>query len=56
MEWHPASNVLLAGSAGGLVTFWKIPSGECKILPSFGVSTQCGKVMPDGKPKHVKSS
>ncbi|CAB3363145.1 Hypothetical predicted protein [Cloeon dipterum] len=49
MEWHPAINVLFAGAADGNVTFWRVSSGECKILPSNGVSSEVGKILPDGK-------
>ncbi|KAF4517137.1 hypothetical protein B566_EDAN006436 [Ephemera danica] len=48
MEWHPASNIIFVGSAEGHVTFWRVPSGDCKVLPSPGFSTQSGKVLPDG--------
>jgi hypothetical protein len=51
MEWHPAINVLFAGAADGNITFWRVNSGECKVLASVGISTEVGKIMPDGEPK-----
>jgi len=49
MEWHPAINVLFAGAADGNITFWRVNSGECKVLASVGISTEVGKIMPDGE-------
>ncbi|XP_034108160.1 angio-associated migratory cell protein [Drosophila nasuta] len=47
--WHRGANVLLAGSDSGEVYVWRIPSGECKILP--GQSSRCaaGELSHDGK-------
>jgi len=54
MEWHPAINVVFAGASDGNVTFWRVNSGESKILPSMGASTEIGKIMPDGKIRFKK--
>jgi WD40 repeat protein len=53
MEWHPAINVLFAGAADGNITFWRVNSGECKVLASVGISTEVGKIMPDGELKKI---
>lgn len=36
MKWHKKANVLLAGSEVGEIYIWRIPSGDCKILPGAG--------------------
>lgn len=48
LQWHPQSNVLLAGSGEGDMWMWRIPSGECKTFPSHGTSNECGKILADG--------
>ena len=27
---------------------WRIPGGDCKLLPGGGVKTDCGLILPDG--------
>lgn len=49
MKWHPAANVLFAGTDVGDVYVYKIPSGEFKILSGHGSKCSCGVVLPDGK-------
>lgn len=49
IRWHPLANVLLVGEAVGMVYMWKIPSGDCKILPDNIDITDAGSFMPDGK-------
>lgn len=49
LEWHQAANVLLVGTADGSSWLWKIPSGDCKTLQSFGPASSAGKILPDGK-------
>ncbi|KAK5646059.1 hypothetical protein RI129_004523 [Pyrocoelia pectoralis] len=47
--WHHMANVLISGSASGDIYIWQIPQGNCKVLPSHGTSTLCGKILLDGK-------
>ncbi|CAH1391825.1 unnamed protein product [Nezara viridula] len=49
MRWHPQANVLLVGESSGSVYMWKIPSGECKVLPGHRDLADVGAFMPDGK-------
>ncbi|XP_067647947.1 angio-associated migratory cell protein [Eurosta solidaginis] len=49
MQWHRAANVLLAGSENGEAYVWRIPSGDCKILPGGGVRCGVGELTGDGK-------
>ncbi|GAB0086361.1 angio-associated migratory cell protein [Sergentomyia squamirostris] len=49
MEWHRASNVLMAGSESGEVYFWRIPSGDCKVLQGHNVKAECGSLTADAK-------
>lgn len=49
VKWHHGAHVLLAAASSGEVYLWKVPSGECKMLPSHGSSSNCGAFMPDGK-------
>ncbi|XP_018785299.1 PREDICTED: angio-associated migratory cell protein [Bactrocera latifrons] len=49
MCWHRGANVLLAGSENGEVYIWRIPSGDCKILPGDGVRCAVGELTGDGK-------
>lgn len=49
LKWHHSTNVLLCAVASGEVYMWKIPSGECKMLPGHAVASDCGVFMPDGK-------
>lgn len=49
MQWHPSALVLLMGSSSGDVYMWKIPQGDCKLLPSHGSQAHCGRVLDDGR-------
>ncbi|XP_034484261.1 angio-associated migratory cell protein [Drosophila innubila] len=49
MFWHRAANVLLAGGDSGEVYVWRIPSGECKILPGQSSRCEAGELSNDGK-------
>ncbi|XP_017488199.1 PREDICTED: angio-associated migratory cell protein-like [Rhagoletis zephyria] len=49
MCWHRAANVLMAGSENGEVYVWRIPSGDCKILPGEGVRCGVADLTGDGK-------
>lgn len=49
MFWHRAANVLLAGGDSGEVYVWRIPSGECKILPGHSARCETGELSGDGK-------
>jgi len=48
LKWHHGANVLLAGTVSGDVYMWRIPGGDCKLLPGGGVKTDCGLILPDG--------
>ncbi|EDV97135.1 angio-associated migratory cell protein [Drosophila grimshawi] len=47
--WHRGANVLLAGGDSGEVYVWRIPSGECKILPGHSARCEAGELSSDGK-------
>ncbi|KAL3282784.1 hypothetical protein HHI36_005951 [Cryptolaemus montrouzieri] len=49
MCWHPLTNVLIIGCRSGDIYIWQVPQSNCKVLPSHGCATSCGKVLPDGK-------
>lgn len=49
MKWHQQTHVLFAGYRSGDIFIWQIPQGNCKVLPSHGNATLCGKVLSDGK-------
>ncbi|XP_021933212.1 angio-associated migratory cell protein-like [Zootermopsis nevadensis] len=49
LRWHHGANVLLAGTESGEVYVWRIPGGECKVLPGHGDKADCGLMLPDGK-------
>lgn len=49
LMWHHMANILVAGSQIGDIYIWQIPQGNCKVLPSSGISAVSGKIMPDGK-------
>lgn len=49
MKWHMASNVLMAGSDTGEIYVWKIPSGDCKILPGNGKRSETAELTNDGR-------
>lgn len=48
LRWHHGANVLLAGTESGEVYMWRIPGGDCKLLPGHGNKTDCGLILPDG--------
>ena len=48
MQWHSMAHVLLAASKEGEVYMWKIPDGECKIVPAFGAKVDTASLIPDG--------
>ncbi|XP_016994762.1 angio-associated migratory cell protein [Drosophila takahashii] len=47
--WHRAAHILLAGSDSGEVFVWRIPSGDCKILPGQSSRCESGELSGDGK-------
>lgn len=47
--WHAGAHVLLAGTASGDGWIWRIPSGDCKIIPSHGSGNMAAVLMPNGK-------
>lgn len=47
--WHRGANVLLAGADSGEVYVWRIPSGDCKILPGESARCEVGELSGDGK-------
>lgn len=49
MQWHCATNVLMAGGEAGDVYVWRIPSGDCKVLAGNGQQTECATLTADGK-------
>lgn len=49
MQWHSAASVLLAGSVQGEIYMWKVPDGDCKILPGSGSGVETATLLPDGK-------
>ncbi|XP_042203261.1 angio-associated migratory cell protein-like isoform X2 [Homarus americanus] len=49
LTWHHASHVLLVGTADGEMWMWLIPQGNARTFPSYGVASQCGALLPDGK-------
>ncbi|KAI9586851.1 angio-associated migratory cell protein isoform X1 [Glossina fuscipes] len=49
MSFHPATNVLIAGSEDGEIYFWRFPAGDCKILPGPGARCDSGDISADGK-------
>lgn len=49
MNWHPSANVLMAGAESGEIYVWRIPSGDCKILPGQGHKCESGELTGDGK-------
>ena len=48
MQWHSVANVLFAGSIKGEIYMWKVPSGDCKILPGSGERVETAALLPDG--------
>ena len=40
---------MFAGAVEGETWMWKVPSGDCKTIPGFGLQNECGKVLPDGR-------
>lgn len=49
MRWHKAANVLITGSEDGEIYVFRLPAGDCKILPGSGVRCESGEVTGDGK-------
>ncbi|XP_055387174.1 angio-associated migratory cell protein [Condylostylus longicornis] len=50
MMWHRAANILLAGSSvEGEIYVWRIPSGDCKVLPGNGEKCETAELTADGK-------
>lgn len=49
LRWHKVANVLMAGSEDGEIYVFRLPSGECKILPGQGVRCESGELAGDGK-------
>lgn len=49
MRWHKAANVLIAGSEDGEIYVFRLPAGDCKILPGQGVRCESGEITGDGK-------
>lgn len=50
MAWHPAGNVLAAGSADETVWMWNAESGECMtVFSGHSGSVTCGGWSADGK-------
>lgn len=52
LQWHPVAHVLLAGTQGGEVWMWQVPSqdwSKMKMFQSHGHPSLCGKVLPNGK-------
>lgn len=49
MKWHHLANVLVVGCHSGDIYIWQIPQGNCKVLPSHGSLTMCGRILADGK-------
>ncbi|XP_039486027.2 angio-associated migratory cell protein [Drosophila santomea] len=47
--WHRAAHILLAGSDSGEVFVFRIPSGDCKILPGQSSRCEFGELSGDGK-------
>ncbi|XP_061392540.1 angio-associated migratory cell protein [Musca vetustissima] len=49
MRWHKAANVLMAGSEDGEIYVFRLPAGDCKILPGQGTRCEAGDLTNDGK-------
>ncbi|XP_040169332.1 angio-associated migratory cell protein [Anopheles arabiensis] len=49
MRWHTGANVLMAGCEAGEVYVWRIPSGDCKVLPGHEARTESAELLHDGK-------
>lgn len=56
MKWHMAANVLLAGSEVGDIYVWRIPSGDCKILPGNGNRCETAEVTVWNPFKHYANT
>ena len=46
--WHKETNILFAAEKSGAIYIWKIPNGQCKLIPGYGSGTECGMLLPDG--------
>uniref|UniRef100_A0A182PAX4 Uncharacterized protein n=1 Tax=Anopheles epiroticus TaxID=199890 RepID=A0A182PAX4_9DIPT len=49
MRWHMGAHVLMAGCESGEVYVWRIPSGDCKVLPGNDIGTEAAELTHDGK-------
>ncbi|XP_076458648.1 angio-associated migratory cell protein-like [Babylonia areolata] len=52
LQWHQGAHVLLAGTQGGEVWMWQVPSqdwSKMKMFQSHGHPSLCGKILPSGK-------
>lgn len=49
LKWHRKANVLLAGSEVGEIYIWRVPSGDCKILPGAGEKCEVAVFTSDDK-------
>lgn len=49
LSWHDSANVIITGSKSGEVYVWQVPQGNCKVFPSHGAASTCGKLLKDGK-------
>jgi len=49
LRWHHGTSALIAAVTSGEIYMWRIPGGECKVIPGHAATTDCGVVMPDGR-------
>ncbi|KAK9876742.1 hypothetical protein WA026_014980 [Henosepilachna vigintioctopunctata] len=49
LQWHSQANILVSGFKSGDIYIWQVPQSNCKVLPSHGFGSGCGKILPDGK-------
>lgn len=49
LGWHPATNVLFAGTEDSSFWMWKIPNGQSKIFQGNGEKVEQAVILPDGK-------
>ncbi|XP_054284466.1 angio-associated migratory cell protein [Macrosteles quadrilineatus] len=49
MQWHHGTSALVAAVTTGEVYMWRIPGGECKVIPGHAANSDCGVIMPDGR-------
>uniref|UniRef100_A0A182M044 Uncharacterized protein n=1 Tax=Anopheles culicifacies TaxID=139723 RepID=A0A182M044_9DIPT len=48
LRWHIGAHVLLAGCDSGEVYVWRVPAGDCKVLPGH-CKTETAELTHDGK-------